>query len=426
MIRRVHVQYMGRGAPVHVGDLAASSAGIVFEYAPAFVTLGLKLSPFGLPLTTLGLINGSNPRGPLEGLHGLFADSLPDGWGRLLMDRAFSARGIDRSQITPLMRLTYLGTRTMGALTYEPADTPGERAGAPLDLALMAVESLRIFRGPPGEVLPEVLRAGDSPAGARPKIIAGVRDDFGDFVTGDGTMPSGYRHWLIKFTTPATGHDEGQIEAAYADIARAAGIDMPETHLFEAAARRYFGVARFDRLAQDADRRRHVHTLAGLLNVGLDAALDYRHLIRATSQLVADHAATCEVVRRAVFNVLAHNRDDHAKNHAFLMEADGRWRLTPAYDLTFSAGPNGEHHLTVAGAGGAPTLSHIHELAELGGVTATELYAIVEQVSDAIATWDATARHYGVRLGRRRAISKVLDAVRLAFGATGTPRALRG
>lgn len=416
MISRVHVHYVGRqGDPLHVGDLAQAPTGLVFEYAKDFAARGFELSPLSLPTTMAGLIAGPSTRGLLEGLHGLFADSLPDGWGRLLMDRAFAGRGIDRTQITPLMRLTYLGTRTMGALTYHPADTPGDAPRTGLDLAAVANASLRVFRGSPAAMLPDVLRAGGSPAGARPKIVAGVRSDFGDLVTGDGPLPADYRHWLIKFTTPTTGHDEGQIEAAYAAMARAAGIDMPDTHLFEVGARRYFGVARFDRLADEGDRRRHMHTLAGLLNVGLDAALDYTHLLRATNHLVVDHAAVCEVVRRAAFNVLAHNRDDHAKNHAFLMEPDGRWSLSPAYDLTFSAGPQGEHQLTVAGAGRTPTRAHLRALAELGGVSSSDQRVILEQVSDGIATWDIVAKSYEVSPARRRAIAAEFTRVRAAF-----------
>jgi serine/threonine-protein kinase HipA len=417
VIARVHVKYVGGVAPVHVGDLAAFRGGIVFEYTPTFVATGLQLSPFALPTSTGGLISGPDPRGSLEGLHGLFADSLPDGWGRLLMDRAFAAEGIDRSQITPLMRLTWLGSRTMGALTYEPATTPGNRPPEPMDLAVMAAAALRAYRGQPHKMLPELIRTGGSPGGARPKVLAGVRNDFGDIVTGDAAIPSGYRHWLIKFTTTVTGHDEGRIEAAYADMAREAGVCMPDTHLFAVGSRAYFGVARFDRLAEANDRCRHVQTLAALLNVGLDAAIDYAALVRATSQLTRDHAAVRDAVRRMVFNILAHNRDDHAKNHAFVMEPDGTWSLTPAYDLGFTDGPSGEHALMVAGEGRSPTLAHVRTVAAIGGVSDAELRAMIEDVRAAVGAWEAFSTRYEVPAARRRSIRKALNSVAIAFGS---------
>jgi serine/threonine-protein kinase HipA len=425
VIARVHVHYVGGSDPVHVGDLAPYRGGIVFEYTPSFVATGLELSPFALPVSTSGLISGPDPRGSLEGLHGLFADSLPDGWGRLLMDRAFAVEGVDRTQITPLMRLTWLGSRAMGALTYEPANTPHDRPPVVMDLAEMSAAALRAYRGQPQKVLPELIRVGGSPGGARPKVLAGVRRDFDDIVTGDAAIPAGYRHWLIKFTTPVTGHDEGRIEAAYADMARAAGVRMPDTHLFTVGNRAYFGVARFDRLAEAHDRRRHVQTLAALMNIGLDAAVDYEALIRITAQLTRDHEAVCEIVRRMVFNILAHNRDDHAKNHAFVMEPDGTWSLTPAYDIGFTDGPSGEHALTVAGEGRAPTLAHVQTIATLGGVRDVELRAIVDDVRAAVAAWDSFSTRYAVPPARRRSIRKVLQSVASDFSASPPPRTRR-
>lgn len=425
MISRVHVYYVGGVDPIHVGDLAAYRGGIVFEYTPTFVATGLELSPFVLPTSTRGLISGPDPRGSLEGLHGLFADSLPDGWGRLLMDRAFAADGIDRTQITPLMRLTWLGSRTMGALTYEPATTPEDHPPEALDLATMASAALRVYRGQPHKVLPELIRTGGSPGGARPKFLAGVRSDFGDIVTGEAAIPDGYRHWLIKFTTPVTGHDEGRIEAAYADMAREAGIPMPDTHLFTVGHRAYFGVARFDRLADANDRRRHVHTLAALMNVGLDAAVDYEALIRATSQLTRDHVAVGDVVRRMIFNILAHNRDDHAKNHAFVMEPDGTWSLTPAYDIGFTDGLSGEHALMKAGEGRTPTLAHVRTVATLGGVGDAELRAMIDDVRAAVGAWESFSTRYEVPAARRRSIRQALNAVASTFGHSPPPRARR-
>lgn len=367
-----------------VGVLAEDRHRIYFEYAAAALEGGVSLSPFKLALQP-GLIEHSDRGfGPLPGL---FDDSLPDGWGLLLMDRHFRRRGIDPHALSPLDRLAYIGLRTMGALTYHPPhDSEVDRSK--LDLHLLGRNAEEVLAGEAAEVLPALMRAGGSPHGARPKVLVGVGDDH--LISGECNLPDGFEHWMIKFAARADARDAGPIERAYALMAEAAGITMPETRLFEAKVgrdlKRYFGVRRFDR--EIGGLRVHVHTFANLIHSNFRIpSTDYADLLSVTRGLTQDHADVLRAFRQMAFNIAAHNRDDHGKNFSFLLSHDGEWALTPAYDLTFSAGPGGEHTMTVAGEGRRPTRTHCLSLAEAAGMNRREADEIIESVNEAIATW---------------------------------------
>jgi len=203
---------------VRVGRLAQPGRVMAFEYDPAFLETGLQLSPLHLPLRR-GVLEA--PPTPFSGLHGVFNDSLPDGWGLLLMDRAFRKRGISRESISAADRLSYLGRRGMGALTYHPETGPDDEQDA-LDLAELAAQSERLLEGSGEDVLPELMRAGGSPGGARPKVVVAWRERDGAIVSGSDEVPEGYRAYIVKFGSREDPPDAGAIELAYAAMARAA------------------------------------------------------------------------------------------------------------------------------------------------------------------------------------------------------------
>lgn len=210
-----------------VGQLATVDRKIFFEYDAAFLETGLQLSVYKLPLQQ-GLIEHTDRRfGPLPGL---FDDSLPDGWGLLLMDRHFRKQGVDLTTISPLDRLTYLGMRTMGALTYHPP-VEIEADNRQLDLRALGKNAEEVLEGEFAEVLPQLMRAGGSPGGACPKILVGISDN--RIIAGEEDLPDGYEHWIIKFAAKQDAGDAGSIEYAYAMMADAAGIELPEIRLFE-------------------------------------------------------------------------------------------------------------------------------------------------------------------------------------------------
>ena len=385
---------------VVVGQLAEVDRRIYFEYDAGFLHRGLAISPFRLP-PRAGLIEHVDRAfGPLPGL---IDDSLPDGWGLLLMDRMFRRRGVDPASVSPLDRLSYLGTRTMGALTYHPA-ADVEHDDRLIDLHEIGKNAEQIYAGEAVEVLPQLMRAGGSPGGARPKVLVGFRGD--DVISGEEDLPDGYEHWIVKFSAKADVRDPGPMEFAYAQMARAAGIDVPETRLFPVARnRRYFGVRRFDRAA--GNRRVHVHTFGNLIHANFRIpSTDYADLLNVTSALTRNHQDVLRVFRLMAFNVAAHNRDDHAKNFAFVMNEAGEWSLAPAYDLGLAPGPGGEHSMTVLGEGRSPTRQHVLKLAEQSGIRSKDAAAIVEQVNDAVSKWRQFASDAGCTRSTTATVSR--------------------
>ncbi len=391
-----------------VGTLAEDRGHVYFEYDREYLADGWDLSPLSLPFAP-GLFEHTDRQfGPLPGL---FDDSLPDGWGLLLMDRHFRSLGMDPREVSPLHRLAWLGTRTMGALTYHP---PLQRkdADAPVfDLHDLARQSQEVLGGQAADVLPQLLNAGGSPGGARPKVLVGVGQGSEAIRSGEDDLPEGYEHWIVKFAARNDPPDAGPLEYAYARMAAAAGIDMPPTRLFlTSQGDRFFGAKRFDR---EGNRRLHVHTFGNLIqsNFRIPSA-DYADLLRATAVLTRNHHDVRRAFRMMTFNVLAHNRDDHVKNFAFLLDdRTGEWSLSPAYDLCFTAGPGGEHSMTVDGQGRQPQRADMLRLAAPAGLAAADADAILAEVRAAVGRWMDFAQEVGVSQQTAELVRRSLPGV---------------
>ena len=371
-----------------VGTLAEESGRLFFEYAPEWLSRGLNLSPFRLPFEPSLFEHKDLSFGPLPGL---FDDSLPDGWGLLLMDRHFQKLRMD--SISPLDRLAWLGTRTMGALTYHPPSEKMKQNASPLDLSGLATHAQALLTGKARDVLPQLLQAGGSPAGARPKVVVGIKGD--KIISGAEDLPDGFDPWIIKFCAKQDLPDAGPIEQAYSLMARAAGITLPETRLFETKAGSFFGIRRFDR---SGNNRHHVHTFGNLIHSNFRIpSCDYADLLRVTTLLTKNQNDVKQAFRRMVFNGLAHNRDDHVKNFAFLIDfKTGDWSLSPAYDLTFSSGPGNEHQMTIADEGKNPQAKHFFTVGKKEGLSQTVMKSVLEEVRSAVASWKKFAKKAGV------------------------------
>ncbi len=393
------------------GRLAVQDRRILFEYDADFLATGLQLSPFELR-TRPGVVIANAPM--FDGLFGVFNDSLPDGWGRLLLDRAVERAGVLRGELTPLDRLAHVGRNGMGALSYEPDRSKADGDPVVLKLDKLAAEAATVLAGEEGPVIDKLLKLNGGSAGARPKVVAQVSADRKKIIHGPGMLPSGYGHWMIKFPSVNDGSDIGAIEYAYSQMARAAGVAMPETHLF-GAKKKYFGIKRFDR---DGDRRIHMHSLSGLLHADHRVpSLDYDGFLKATQILTKNVTEVEKAFRLACLNVLAHNRDDHPKNFSYLLDdATGQWALSPAYDLIFSAGPGGEQSMMVMGEGRAPGLEHLRALGKKHGVKRAQ--GIIEEVRAAIARWPSFADAAGVAKK-----SATMIASRIAPPAAKRPKA---
>lgn len=390
-----------------------------FEYDRSALTSGLAISPFRAKPAP-GVIMAT--RIPFDGLHGVFADSLPDGWGRLLVDRQVTYNGGNPLHMTPVDRLAIVGSRGMGALTYAPeeplSDTNRDES---IGIGWLARQADAILKGQSDEGIARLLMASGGSAGARPKVLA-LRDaESGAFEVDDGNIAArGREHWLIKLKHRAEGSDIGRVEHAYAEMSRTAGIDFPATQLvIDDRGVAHFAARRFDRTEAG---RLHAHTLAGLVHADFRApSLDYGDLLKVTRILTGDQSQVEEAFRRMAFNVIAGNRDDHAKNHAFLMGRDGRWRLSPAYDVTPSDGPGGEHNMTVAGEGRAPGPGHIAKVAMDAGISDKTARGIVDQVVEAISSWPSQADGIGIGAAESAAIAKIIESnAKAALGRKDT------
>ena len=325
-INKVSVYYRDK----KVGELAMTpSCKCAFEYDDEWIRTGFSISPLDLPLRKELFIAKAEP---FYGNFGIFEDSLPDGYGRYLLNKILKKDGIDDSRLTPVQRLSIVGTSGMGALSYIPELYLGEKKGLPeLDhLQQLALDILSEKTENDIDVL--YWNSGNS-GGCRPKSL--YEDQEG--------------HWLVKFRHTYDPKDMGIMEYKYNEVARNSGIDVPDFKLING---KYFTTKRFD-INRDGERL-HTATAGALLNQSIHyPAMDYKELLALTGYLTQDPVQVEQMFRRMVFNILTENKDDHAKNFTFLNHG-GKWKLAPAYDLTkCSNGYNGEHATSV-NANGLP------------------------------------------------------------------------
>ncbi|MER2511959.1 MAG: type II toxin-antitoxin system HipA family toxin [Nitrosomonas ureae] len=395
-----------------VGVLVAETGNkIWFEYDAAWLAEGFDLSPQTLSFSSTAQL----AKAPLfDGLHGVFSDSLPDGWGLLLMDRELKRRfDWSRHEITPLDRLAYIGSRAMGALVYEPEYDPQKLEGE-VDLGELAASSERVLKGTTTDVLQALRIQGGSPGGARPKVTVARSAASAVCLSGFGRLPDGYSHWIVKFRSEDDVQDMGPLEKAYAEMARLAGIEMPKTEIVEVRqgriAERFFAVQRFDR--GENNNRRHVLSLAGFIYANYrQPCIEYETVLQATAMLTKSMAEVERAFRLMVFNVLSHNKDDHAKNFAFIGDATG-WKLSPGFDLTFSAGMAGQHTTAIAGHGN-PGLDEVLSVGNKFHIHRAK--QIVGEVRYAISQWKPLASSWGVSRKTAQEVHAALTAIDARF-----------
>ncbi len=294
----------------------------------------------------------------------------------------------------------------MGALSYEPERNVESTDDGPLALDKLAEESAAVQAGESDEVLEELLGLNGSSSGARPKIVAQVNTDKMRIIHGQHELQPGFAHWMIKFSSSQDARDVGAIEYAYSLMAKDAGVEMPETHLFLTKRNKYFGTKRFDR---DGDARIHMHSLGGLIHSDhRSPSLDYDMVLRVTLALTRNIQDAEKAYALACFNVLAHNRDDHVKNFSFLLNARNEWIFAPAYDLTFSYGPGGEQSMLVMGEGRNPGAAQLQALGKQHGIKNAQ--EILAKVKTAVANWRRYAEQAGVS---RKSTQEIADKIKM-------------
>ena len=401
-IKKIIVSIQFSAEEIEVGEWVSDKKLIYFKYYPSFIKRGLEISPIKLRLNND--INTANET-PFEGLFGVFADSLPDGWGKLLLDRALAARGISIGDTTVLDRLAYVGSRGMGALVYRPEMQMESLSQFKIELDKIAKATHKIMAGTPTEVLDELFKLGGSSGGARPKILVGYNPKTEHLVGNNNILPQDYEHWLIKFPSSSDSPDIANIEYAYHKMAIHAGINMSVSKLFKGqSGKMYFGTKRFDRIGNN---RVHLHSAAGIMHDNFRmSALDYGHLMDFAFKLEKNTAAYEKILRIAAFNVFANNRDDHSKNFSFLMDANGKWQLAPAYDLTFSYSGHGMHSTMIMGESANPTKKHLMELANYFRVKNAD--TIIDHVQNVVNQWRVYAKLSNVSKTSTNSIQKII------------------
>jgi len=401
-IKKIIVSIQFNEKEIELGELVSESKFIYFKYYADFIRAGWEISPIKLKLNAK--INTANEI-PFDGLFGVFADSLPDGWGKLLLDRALTARGFNSGDLTALDRLAYVGSNGMGALTYKPEIEDDSQKEFKIELDEIAKAANEIVTGTATDVLDELFKLGGSSGGARPKILVGYKPTSQHLIGTEKMLPEGYQHWLIKFPSSFDLPDIANVEYAYYKMALDAGIEMSECKLFKGqSGQTYFGTKRFDR---DGNNRLHLHSAAGMMHDNFRlSALDYGNLMDCAFILEKDVRAYEKILRLAAFNVYAHNRDDHSKNFSFLMDANGTWKTAPAYDLTFSNSGHGMHSTMVANESANPVKKHLMDLADYFKIKNAS--TVIDEVQAVVRNWNTYAEQGEVSSESRNKIGKVI------------------
>ena len=397
-----------------------------FEYTPKFAGAGIRPAPVQMA-TGPGARRFQFPalaRTSFHGLPGLLADSLPDRFGNALIDAWLAREGRTPESFNPVDRLCYIGVRGMGALEFQPALGPGAPPDRELDLAALvqlASDVLAEREGlhtsladAPADAMRDILAVGTSAGGARAKAVIAYNPETRAVRSGQLDAPEGFEHWLLKFDG-VDSHRElgdargyGAIEYAYANMARAAGVEMMECRLLEENGRRHFMTRRFDR---DGNRKLHLQSLAALGHYDFmqAGAYSYEQALMMVRRLGLSRAAVEEQFRRMIFNIVARNQDDHVKNIAFLMNREGDWALSPAFDMTYAYNPSGrwtsQHQMSVAGKRDHFTLADLRACADTVAMKRGTEQRILSEVTAAVSDWPRFAAEAGVAPEQASAIA---------------------
>lgn len=394
------------GGPV--GVVAWDKGQAFFEYEKSFLRSGIELSPIHMPLSQKVYTFPHLEKKVFHGLPGLLASAIPDNFGNKIIDNWFRSQGLSPRNLSPVNRLSYIGTRGMGALEFSPCPSKildkvvEVEAESLLQLAKAAMDHQGQLNTNFGatdqqraDAMADIIRVGTSAGGAVPKAIVAI-DNNGNLRSGQGKAGKGFQHYLLKFDNENewTSEELGQqvsdtrIEYAYHKMARAAGIKMMDCELLHEKGRAHFLTRRFDRVG---DEKVHVLDLSAMAHVGWNpvGSVGYESVFEIMRALNIPYPEHEEQFRRMIFNVLSRNTDDHVKQVSFLMDKDGEWHLSPSYDVTFSYDPEDflarQHKMTIRGKQENFEVQDFLEVADANEINNPR--DIIEEVTDAVSNW---------------------------------------
>jgi len=405
------------GSTIGVAALEKGSIFATFQYTPEFIDSGIEVSPLTMPLRSEPYQFPALPYETFRGLPGLLADSLPDRFGNTLINLWLAGQGRSPESFNAIERLCYTGSRSMGALEFMPVRGPKATTSQKLQIdALVALASeilsqrnrLSISLSDHHETLKHILRVGTSAGGARAKAVIAWNRETGEVRSGQVTAPPDFSYWLLKFDGVSGNKDKeledpkgfGAIEYAYYLMALDAGIGMEESRLLEEGGRRHFMTRRFDRT--DDGKKIHMLSLAALAHYDFNnpTAYSYEQAFLVMRRLGLSMPEMEQMFRRMVFNILARNQDDHVKNIAFLMNRDGQWRLSPAFDITYSYNPEGlwtaRHQMAMNSKRDGFTLQDFSECGRTIPLKRGRAADIVREIGGIIHQWPGYADSAGI------------------------------
>ncbi|MFO7735300.1 MAG: type II toxin-antitoxin system HipA family toxin [bacterium] len=402
-IAKVNIWEQFAGAVIWDEDSKKAS----FEFDENFIKKGLDLSPVMMPIVTAR--NGTVFSFPslnydtFKGLPGLLADALPDRFGNQIIDAWLAATGRTSESFNPVERLCYIGRRGMGALEFEPAVMSEKSNPVEIEnLVMLANDILRNRKDFKADLtdkgVHEIFRVGTSAGGARAKAVIAYNPQTGEVRSGQIDGLNGFEYWLIKFdgvseTQLLETKGYGNIEYAYYLMALDCGIEMSECRLLRENGRSHFMTKRFDRSGED---KIHMQTLCAIAHYDYNEPRSYAYeqAFQIMRQLRLPYSDAEQLFRRMVFNVVANNRDDHTKNISFLMDKTGKWRLSPAYDVSYAYDPGNKwisaHQLSVNGKRTDISKEDLIEVAKQMNIKKPS--EIIEQVVDSVSRWKEFAK----------------------------------
>ncbi|MTI30270.1 type II toxin-antitoxin system HipA family toxin [Xanthovirga aplysinae] len=379
-----------------------------FEYNPDFVKKGYDLSPLVMPIKKGVYSFPSLNKETYKGLPGMLADSLPDKFGNAVINAWLAKQGRNIESFSPIERLCYVGTRGMGALEFQPAVDSKVNQSISLDIAKLAElaqnilnqkEQLTTNLEASEDSMLDIIRVATSAGGARAKAVIAFNDKTKEVRSGQVEAPDKFSYWLLKFDgikekgfgAPA-GY--GRIEYAYYKMANDCGINMSECRLLEENGRAHFLTKRFDRL--DGKTKIHMQSLCAIAHYDYNQPLSYSYeqAFQAMRKLRLPYTHAEQFYRRMIFNVVARNQDDHTKNISFLFDPSKGWRLSPAYDMTYSYNPKsfwtGQHQMSVNGKRDNISLNDLLTVGKQMSIKKPS--QIVEQIVESISKWPSFAK----------------------------------
>lgn len=408
-----------------------------FDYARDFVHSAVQVAPFTMPLSDQVFTFPELSREAFHGLPGLLADSLPDRYGNALINAWLARQGRAPSDMNAVERLCYTGRRGMGALEFHPATGPDHDVSTTVDVAELvnlasailqerSTMSVDLDSVEKARAMETILKVGTSAGGARAKALIAWDPETNEIRSGQSDLGERFQHWMLKFDGVSNNRDReladpqgfGNVELAYHRMAVDCGIDMMPCRLFEEGGRSHFMTRRFDR-AQGGGKI-HMQSLAALRHYDFNAAgaHGYEEAIQTIRNLGGGADETEQMVRRALFNIVARNQDDHVKNIAFLMDRSGRWSLAPAFDITFAFNPEGDwtsrHQMSLNGKRDGFEREDVEALGEVAFLPRGRALNLLDKIVEVVSRWPDHAREAGVNEAR---IEEIGSCHRLDLGS---------